>query len=52
MGNQNSNDDFTKNPNFNINQHQAAMRNLQANYTESGYKLNGGPSNQVRVTET
>ena len=52
MGNQNTNDDFTRNPNFNINQHQQAMRNLQANYTESGYSLNAGPGNQVKVTET
>ena len=33
MGNQKSNDDFSKNPNFNMQQHQQAMRNLQANYS-------------------
>ena len=50
MGNKQSNDDFSRNPNFNINQHQQAMRNLQANYTDAGYKMDGGPPiNQVRV---
>lgn len=32
MGNKNSNDDFSKNPNFNIDQHNQAMRQMQANY--------------------
>lgn len=41
MGNKNSNDDFSKNPNFNINEHNQAMRHLQANYTESNYQIGG-----------
>lgn len=54
MGNsQNSNDDFSKKGNFDIHQHAQAMRTLQGNYTESGYRMHQ-PSipNAARVTET
>lgn len=41
MGNsQDKNDDFSKKANFDIHQHSQAMRNLQANYTNSGYRIN------------
>ena len=51
MGNQKSNDDFSKNPNFNIAQHNQAMRNLQANYHDSGYQASQGiPPRPVQVT--
>lgn len=54
MGNKESqNDDFSRNPNFNMQQHQQAMRNLQANYTQSNYNVNGVRNlNNVRVEET
>lgn len=43
MGNNGSkNDDFSRNPNFNIDQHNQAMRQLQANYTEHNYQMNQG----------
>ena len=54
MGNKNAkNDDFSKNPNFNINQHQQAMRNLQNNYYDSNLQVNGGPPGQnTKVKQT
>lgn len=43
MGNESSkNDDFSKNPNFNIHQHSQAMANLQANYTNTNYQFGQG----------
>ncbi len=55
MGNNGSkNDDFSRNPNFNIDQHNQAMRQLQANYTEHNYQMNQGGHvrAQTNVTET
>ena len=54
MGNKQSNDDFSKNPNFNIQQHQQAMTQLQANYSNTDYRLQGAgfAPPRVQVTET
>jgi hypothetical protein len=54
MGNtQDKNDDFSKKANFDIHQHTQAMRNLQSNYTNSGYRINQpNLQSSARVTET
>ena len=51
MGNKESqNDDFSKNPNFNMQQHQQAMTHLHGNYTQTSYSVNGAMNlNNVRV---
>lgn len=54
MGNKESqNDDFSKNPNFNINQHRQAMHHLGSNYTAPNLNipLNYGRSANVEQTE-
>lgn len=54
MGNKSSNnDDFSRNPNFNLTRHQADMRNIGANYTEANYQLTGSnpnPGRNVQIT--
>ena len=54
MGNKESNDDFSKNANFNMREHQQAMAHLQSNYTNTDYKFQGGghASRNIQVKET
>jgi hypothetical protein len=54
MGNGSSkNDDFSRNPNFNMNQHSQAMATLNANYTDSNYRMGQYHAHhRTDVTET
>ena len=46
MGNNsNKNDDFSKNPNFNMHQHQQNMQNLAQNYRPAAFNMPHRPVN-------
>lgn len=42
MGNKESNDDFSKSSSFNMQKHQEAMAQLNANYTNQNINLGAG----------
>lgn len=47
------NDDFSKNPNFNMNQHRQAMQNLSSNYTIHNLDYQpGNPPSRANVEQT
>lgn len=53
MGNQPSNDDFSKSGNFDMNKHKQAMAHLSSNYSVNGnLALQSGLVYRPQVTET